>query len=74
MELQKCIRDIFASEESRKQFESNPEGNLSRYQLTSQEKNAFMTVYSGMGLVTSDSAQMTAAIKAHYNWLSSPVQ
>ena len=66
--LQKMVRDIFSNETTKAQFESNPEGVLSRYSLTSQERTAVLNTYKNMGLVTSDTPQMEAAIEPMGTW------
>lgn len=69
-ELQKLVTEIFHSEESKKQFDSNPGAALNRFDLTKEERKAVLDVHSNMGVVTIDSGQMLKGIKAYYNWWS----
>ena len=66
--LQTMVKKIFGDEKSRRQFESDPESFLSRFDLTEQEKNAVMNVQGKLGLVTSDSSQLEATLKANDDW------
>ncbi len=69
-ELQKLIESIFSNEETRQQFESNPEKVLDRFTLTKEERKAVLDVHDSLGTVVTDSREMIAAIRAHYNWFS----
>jgi hypothetical protein len=66
--LQTMVKKIFGDEKSRRQFESDPESFLSRFDLTEQEKNAVMNVQGKLGLVTCDSSQLEATLKANDDW------
>ena len=71
-ELQKLVKSIFSDEGTRKQFESDPGSVLKSYRLTDSERNAVMDVHSDLGIISSDSPQLVAAIKAEFDWLSAP--
>ena len=66
--LQELIKSIFSSDETKKQFESDPNSVLSRFSLTEQEKKAVLNVHSKLGIIGSNSPQLEAAIKAEYDW------
>mgnify|MGYP003574632736 CR=1 FL=1 len=70
--LQELIKSIFSSDETKKQFESDPISVLSRFSLTEQEKKAVLSVHAKFGLVSMNSPQLEAAIKADVNWFSAP--
>ena len=72
LELQKLVKSIFSDEGTRKRFESDPESVLSRYSLSESERKAVLNVHSGLGIVSSDSPQLVAAIKAEYDWYGAP--
>jgi hypothetical protein len=68
--LQEFVNIIFNDEKTRQQFESNPDSVLSRFNLTEQEKRAIMKTHTELGLVTSNSPQLEAAIDPTYQWLA----
>jgi len=66
--LQELIKKIFSDEESRTQFIANPDSVLSKFPLTEDEKKAVLTTHGRLGLVTSGSAQLEAAIEPMLWW------
>lgn len=70
--LQELVKKIFGDEKIRLQFEADPDSVLSQYSLTEPEKKAVLNMHARLGLVTSDSPQLEAAIKPTM-WWSSPV-
>ena len=66
--LQELVKKIFGDEKTRLQFESNPSSVLSRFNLTEQEKTAVLNTHAKLGLVTSDSQQLEAAINPTSEW------
>ena len=68
--LQELVKRIFGDEETRAQFNSDPESVLSQYALTEQEKRAVLRTHARLGLVTSDSQQLEAAIGPASDWLA----
>jgi hypothetical protein len=66
--LQELVKKIFSDEKTKQQFMSNPESVLSKYSLTEQEKRAVLSAHTKIGLVTSDSPQLEAAIKPNITW------
>ncbi|RJQ39693.1 MAG: hypothetical protein C4555_02795 [Dehalococcoidia bacterium] len=66
--LQSLVKKIFGDEKTRLEFESNPEGVLSQFDLSKQEKKAVMNTYSKLGLVSGNSQQMEATLKATIDW------
>jgi hypothetical protein len=66
--LQKFVKKIFSDEKTRKEFESNPDKVLSRYNLTEQEKKAVLTTNAKVGLATSNSSALVATLKATETW------
>jgi hypothetical protein len=70
--LQKLVRKIYGDEKTRAEFLSDPESILSRFKLTEGDKKAVLQSYYKLGLVSSDSDQLEAAIKPT-SWWASPV-
>jgi hypothetical protein len=68
--LQEMIKKIFSDETTRAKFESNPESVISEYPLTEQEKKAVLSIDAKMGLITSNSPQLEAALEGESGWLS----
>ena len=66
--LQNLIQKIFSDEKIKQQFISNPESVISKYSLTEQEKKAVLNTHAKLGLVTSDSTQLEAAIGPYTLW------
>jgi hypothetical protein len=66
--VQELIKKIFGDEQTKSQFISDPEGVISQFTLTEQEKEAVLSVHSKLGLVTSDSMQLEAAIRPNVGW------
>jgi hypothetical protein len=69
-ELKELVKKIFGDEKTKQQFISNPEGVISQFSLTEQEKKAVLNTHAKMGLVTSVSPQLEAAIKPTWIWSS----
>jgi len=68
--LQNLVKKIFGDEQTRRQFESNPDSVLSQFKLSEQERRAFMSTYGKLGLVTGGSQQLEATIKGNSGWTS----
>ena len=66
--LQELVKKVFGDEETKRQFMANPEGVLSQFALTEQEKKAVLTTHTKMGLAT-DSTQLEAAIEPNIRWV-----
>ena len=66
--LQELVKKIFSDEESKAQFITNPDSVLSKFSLTEDEKKAVLNTHGRLGLVTSDSAQLEAAIQPTIWW------
>ena len=60
--LQDLVKNIFNDEETKSKFMSNPDSVLAQFNLTEQEKKAVLNIHAKLGLVTSDSQQLEAAI------------
>ena len=69
-QLQELVKKLFSDENTRTEFESNPEGVISQYKLSEEERAAVLKTHSTFGLVTSNSPQLTAAMKASEDWFS----
>ena len=67
-ELRNLISKIFNDEETRTKFKSNPECVLSQFNLTDQEKKAVLKTHAELGLVTSGSPQLEAALDPTITW------
>lgn len=68
--LQEFVNKIFTDENTRQQFESNPDSVLSKFNLTEQEKRAVMKIHTRLGIVTSNSPQLEAAIDPTSTWFA----
>ena len=66
--LQELVKKIFGDEKTRLQFKSNPASVLARFSLTEQEKKAVLATHAKLGLVTTGSQQLEAAIDSTVNW------
>jgi hypothetical protein len=69
-ELQALVKEIFSNEKTKTEFTSNPNGVLARYNLTEQEKRAVLSAHAKIGLVTSDSGQLEAALNPTMTWFA----
>ena len=68
--LQELVKKIFGDEKTKSQFMANPDSVLSKFTLTEQEKKAVLNIHAKLGLVTSDSGQLEAAVGPTVNWFS----
>lgn len=68
--LQELVKKIFSDEATKKEFLSNPDDVLSRYNLTEQEKKAVLTTHAKLGLVGSNSSRLEAVIEPTSFWNS----
>jgi hypothetical protein len=66
--LQDLIKNIFNDEKSKAEFMSNPDSVLSRFSLTEEERKAVLNTHAKLGLVTSDSQQLEAALDPTWIW------
>lgn len=66
--LQELVKKLFGNEKTKAQFMSDPDSVLSQFSLTEQEKKAVLTAYAKLGLVTSDSQQLDAALGPTIIW------
>ena len=70
--LQKFVKRIFSDEETKQRFISNPDTFLSEFDLTEPEKRAILLTHANLGVITADSPQLGATVKANYEWFSVP--
>ncbi len=68
--LQELVKKIFSDEKTKSKFMSNPDSVLAQFNLTEQEKKAVLNIHAKLGLVTSDSQQLEAAIGPTVNWFA----
>ena len=66
--LQELVKKIFADEKTKHQFLKDPDSVLSKFTLTEQEKKAVLKIHAKLGLVTSDSQQLEAALDPTWVW------
>jgi len=66
--LQNLIQKIFSDEKTKQHFISDPESVISQYSLTEQEKKAVLNTHAKLGLITSDSTQLEAALDPYTMW------
>jgi len=68
--LQAMIKHIFSDVETKNRFLSNPDGVIGQYQLSEQEKKAVLSTTFKLGLVSGNSAQLTAVLNNTIEWLA----
>jgi len=66
--LQDLVKKIFSDEKTKSQFMSNPDSVLAQFNLTEQEKKAVLNTRAKLGLVTSNSPQLEAALDPADPW------
>lgn len=66
--LQLLVKKIFSDKKTKRQFISNPESVLSKFDLSKQEKRAILNTYYKLGLATSNSGQLEAVIGPMGTW------
>lgn len=70
LQLQELISKIFNDERARAEFMSNPDSIISRFELSKAEKRAVLKTHAKLGLVSSDSAHLEAAVGPTIEWLA----
>jgi len=66
--LKELIQQIFSDEKTKSQFFKDPESFLASFNLTDQEKKAVLNIHTELGLVSDDSPQLAAFLKATEDW------
>ena len=66
--LQELVKKIFGDEQTKHQFLKDPDSVLSQFTLTEQEKKAVLNTHAKLGLVTSNSQQLEAALEPTDFW------
>jgi len=66
--MQELIKKVFGDEKTQARFVSHPESVLSEFELTRQEREAFMSTYTRLGLVTADSQVLREDIGPMSTW------
>jgi len=66
--LQELVKKIFSSEETKSQFIANPDSVISQFKLTETEKTAMLATHAKLGLVTSDSGQLSVFLSDRICW------
>jgi hypothetical protein len=66
--VQELVKKVFGDEKTKRQFMSNPDSVLAQFALTEQEKRAVLKTHAKLGLVTSNSQQLEAAIDPTAIW------
>jgi lipid A disaccharide synthetase len=66
--LQELVKNIFGDEKTKSEFMSNPDSVLAQFNLTEQEKKAVLNTHAKVGLVTSGSQQLEAALAPSWTW------
>ena len=69
MALQELVKRVFADEQTRTEFMSDPGSVMSRFELTDSEKKAVMATRMKLGLVTEGSVQMDEVIGPLAVWI-----
>ena len=68
--LQELVKRIFGDEKTKQQFLKDPNSVLTQFDLTEEERKAVLNTHVQVGLVTSNSQQLEAAIQAREGWYS----
>lgn len=66
--LQNLIQKIFSDEKTKRQFISDPDSVISQFSLSEREKKTVLDVHAKLGVVSSDSPQLEAAIEPLVRW------
>lgn len=70
--LQELVKKIFSDEKTKHQFLKDPDSVLTQFALTEEERKAVLNTHAKLGLVTSDSQQLEAALDPTW-WWTAPV-
>jgi hypothetical protein len=68
--LQELVKKIFGDEKTKDQFLKDPGSVLAQFNLTEQEKKAVLSTHARLGLVTSNSQQLEAALDDAMPWIA----
>jgi len=68
--LQELVKKIFGDEETKHQFQKDPDSVLARFNLTEQEKKAVLNTHAKLGVITSGSEQLEATLDNTSGWMS----
>ena len=66
--LQELVKKIFGDEETKCEFQKDPDSVLARYNLTEQEKKAVLKTHAKLGLVATGSEQLETVLNANNGW------
>jgi hypothetical protein len=66
--IQELVKKIFGDEKTKAEFMSNPDSVLAQFALTEQEKKAVLSTHAKLGLVTSNSPALEAALDPTITW------
>jgi hypothetical protein len=66
--VQELVKKLFSEEETRAQFQKDPESVLTRFSLSGKEKRSMLATYKRIGL-TSNSPALEATIEPLVFWL-----
>jgi len=67
-ELQKLVKKIFGDEPTRREFEKNPDGVLTQFGLSDQEKRAVLKLHDRVGTEICSPQQLEAALDPNIFW------
>ncbi|APV44152.1 hypothetical protein Dform_00804 [Dehalogenimonas formicexedens] len=68
MELAELVKKIFSSEETKKEFQADPEKFISAMNLTETEKRAVLSLQAKTGLVTADGVSLQSSVGPMAGW------
>ena len=66
--LKELIGKIFSDNNLKAEFVRNPDSVICNYKLTDSERQAVLNAHAKLGLVGSDSQQLTIALSSLDNW------
>jgi hypothetical protein len=69
MQLAELVRKIFSNEETKREFQADPERFISTMDLSITEKKAVLSLQSKTGLVTVDSVSLQSNVGPMAGWL-----
>jgi|WetSurMetagenome_2_1015567.scaffolds.fasta_scaffold134225_2 hypothetical protein len=67
--VQELVKKLFSEEETRAQFEKDPESILARFSLSDKDKRSMLATYKRIGLANKGSTSMEATIEPLIFWL-----
>ena len=68
MQLSDLVKKIFSDDETKKEFQADPEKFISSLDLTATEKKAVLSLQAKTGLVTADGVSLQSNVGPMAGW------